>query len=434
MMSTHRLKGTLLGLFVALFVASGGALALPGEDGKSVAAVGAPAAIAAPPMSDFIEIRIDDRENQSPSVAYNDRLNEYLVVWEEHIHGGEVAIYGRRVAGNGSPMGPAFAVWHVQNEQHSWPDVAYCPKSGNYLVVWSYKHSATDTDIHGRLIGGSGQPGNHLAIDGGLDRDGYPAVACSTQADEFLVVFEKYIGTTRRDIEAWRVGASNGSLETWRNIAGGANQVRRLPDVAYNRARNEYLIAYTFQASPTAGGDIVGRRSSFNMGWLSSEFYISPTGYPPQDGVALAGGPDEYMAVWDEDHGATTYSIWGRRVRGDGGLESFIQVAHDTGQKHVEPAVAFGDGGHYLVPWRHIAGAHPAWDIYGRMVSPSSNAPDGVQFPIDAWPSAQKVPAVACAPSGPCLVAYEDEWPGPDYEIRGRLVGHARAFLPLLKR
>lgn len=296
-------------------------------------------------------------------------------------------------------------------------------------MVWAYQLSTTDSDIHARLVGGSGEPGAYLNIDLDSDRDGYPAVACGAQADEFLVVYEKYLGTLRRDIEARRVQAGNGDLETWRNIAGGTLEVHRLPDVAYDRARNEYLIAYTREASST-GRDLIGRLSSFHMGWLGSEFYIAPDG----DSVALAGGQDEYLAVWENDKSANADSIWGRRIHGDGGLEPYIEVAHEAGHHRVEPAVAFGDGRHYLVPWRHIAGAHPAWDIYGRIVSPSSNAPDGIQFPIDAWPSAQKVPAVACAPSGPCLVAYEDEWPGPDYEIRGRLVGHARAFLPLLKR
>jgi hypothetical protein len=64
------------------------------------------------------------------------------------------------------------------------------------------------------------------------------------------------------------------------------------------------------------------------------------------------------------------------------------------------------------------------------------NTPEGPQFNIDTTSAAQKVPAVACAPSGPCLVVYEDEWPGGgnDWEIRGRLVGHRRAFLPAMRR
>lgn len=433
-MGRHWSKGMLLGLVVALFVAGGGALAQQPDEVKSVGVEEAAAAIDAPPLSNYIGIQVDDRENYNPAVAYNERLNEYLVVWEQHIHGGEIGIYARRVAATGTPIGPAFAIRHQANTKFLWPDIAYCPKSSNYLVVWVVQYSPTDTHILGRLVGGSGQVGPNVVVDGDPDQDGYPAVACSTQADEFLVVYEKNISATRRDIEAQRVRASSGALESWRNLAGGDNQIRRWPDVAYNRARNEYLIAYVYQGPPTAGGDIVGRRTSFNMAWLGAEGYISPTGYPPQDAVALAGGPDEYMAVWNEDHGANLQSVWGRRVRGDGGLESFVNIAHDTGQKRVEPVVAFGDGGRYLVPWRHIGGAYPAWDIYGRVVSPVTNAPLGGQFPIDTSAGAQKVPAVACAPMGPCLVAYEDQWGGLDYEIRGRLIGHTRAFLPLTRR
>ena len=290
--------------------------------------------------------------------------------------------------------------------------------------------SATASDIYGRLVGGGGQPAIALiAIDADPARHGYPAVACNTLDDEFLVVYERNISTTCREIEAQRIRASNGSLASWRNIARAAFSLYRLPDVAYNPARNEYLIAYTREHT-SVGRDIIGRLSSASMGWLGDEFYIVPDG----DSVALAGGYDEYLAVWEEDKVTNANSIRGRQIHSDGGLEPYIDIAHETGHYRVEPAAAFGDGGHYLVTWRHVAGAHPFWGVNGRMLNPSSNTPEGPEFPIDASVNAQKVPAVACAPSGPCLVVYEDEWPGPSYDIRGRLVGHTRGFLPLLKR
>jgi hypothetical protein len=269
-----------------------------------------------------------------------------------------------------------------------------------------------------------------------MDRDWYPAVACSTQADEFLVVYEKYISDTRKDIEGQRVQAANGAKLSWRNLGGGDNQVRRLPDIAYNPARNEYLIAYVVNVPPGNQGDIVARIASFNMGSLSNEFYISPTGPPEQYAVTLAAAHDEYLAVFGEQHEpGPYYSVWGRRVSGSGALSSFINIGHDTGVRRLEPAVAFGDGGRYLVSWRHAPGLYPNWDIQGRTLQAGQNAPEGPQFDIDAGSAAQKVPAVACASSGPCLVVYEDDWPGGgDYEIRGRLVGARRAFLPAIRR
>ena len=439
-MKHYWFRGILLGVCLGLLVASGAALAQPVDQDKDAQA---PAEVNAPPMSDFLSIRVDDLPNTRPRVAYNVRRDEFLVVWEEQIHGGEIAIYGRRVGGDGSMDTPAFAVHHEPNQQHTLPDVAYCPKSDTYLVAWTYKHSPTDTDIHARLVRGTGQVGTHIYVDFDMDRDWYPAVACSTQADEFLVVYEKYISDTRRDIEGQRVQASNGSKLSWRNLAGANDQLRRLPDVAYNPARNEYLIAYVLNRAPLAPGnpmrqgDIVARISSFNMGSLSSELSITPFGMDPsQTVVALAVAHDEYLAVFGEDHEpGPYYSVWGRRVGGDGALQPFINIAHDPGEKRIEPAVAFGDGGRYLVPWRHAPGLYPNWDIQGRTVQAGQNEPEAPAFDIDATGSAQKVPAVACAPSGPCLVVYEDDWPGGgDYEIRGRLVGARRAFLPAIRR
>jgi hypothetical protein len=182
----------------------------------------------------------------------------------------------------------------------------------------------------------------------------------------------------------------------------------------------------------------MARRTSFHMGWLSSELPITPAGMDPsQTVVALAAAQDEYLAVFGEDHNSGSYySVWARRVSGAGASQPFINIAHAPGEKRIEPAVAFGDGGRYLVPWRHAPGLYPNWDIQGRTIQAGQDTPEGPQFNIDAGAAAQKVPAVACAPAGPCLVVYEDDWPGSgnDYEIRGRLVGARRAFLPALRR
>lgn len=81
----------------------------------------------------------------NPAVAYDQRNNEYLVVWEDDEMGvGEFEVWGQRVAGaNGasigidtrlSVMGPEGAA----NHDAQTPAVAYSSESNNqYLVVWS---------------------------------------------------------------------------------------------------------------------------------------------------------------------------------------------------------------------------------------------------------------------------------------------------------
>jgi hypothetical protein len=429
-----------LGLITAALLTASPVLAQGPDQGETLKDRAGPASISAPPRSPYINIRVDEIPNLSPAVAYNSRHAEFLVVWEEHIHGNYIAIYGRRVGLDAGTIGPAFPIAAGDGYQYTRPDVAYSPREDQYLVSWMYKYGTEDYDVWARPVGWDGTLGSIIAIDTDLDRDWYPAVAYNSHDNEFLVVYEKYIGETRRDIEAQRVRASDWSLASWRNLAGGTDEIRRLPDVAYNQARNEYLISYVFQTPPMPplAGDIVARRSSSNMGWLSSEYYLTTTGYPPQTSISVVAGSDEFLAAWDEDHGTDQDSVWARRVSGGGGPQPFINIAHITDRHNFESAVAYGDGGHYLIVWRTVLGVQPDWDwnIAGRLVSRGDNQPEGPIFAVDETSCMQKNPDVACSAAGPCLVVYEDDWPcgTNDYEIRGVLLGHRRVFLPLTLR
>ncbi len=432
-MKRKLLKGIMLGVFLASILISGFAFAeVDFKDESRGEELGA--TLAWPPLGPFFDIRIDGRENHNAAVAYNSKHNEYLVVWEEEIHGGEYAIFGQRVDPTSTKIGPAFPIQHFTNRILLRPDVAYSEKQDKYLVVFYERIDATNYDIAVVPVSSDGVPGSGYYIDYDADWDWYPVVAYNGQNDEYLVVWENCItclGGNLRDIKAQRIRASDGMLLSWRYIASSSNVVRRLPDVVYNPTRNEYLIAYTRHSFSSTDGDIIGVRTNYNMSWpVLSEFSITPSGLPPQDGVALAAGPDEYLAVWTEEHGTKT-SIWGRRIQGDGALQPFISLANDPGKHRVEPAVGYGDGGRYQVAWRYIA---TNWDVYGRDVMAGQNSPDGSEYPIDHYVYNQKVPAVACAPMGTCLVVYEDDAPGSDYEIRARFAGYQRVVLPVTLR
>jgi hypothetical protein len=314
------------------------------------------------------------------------------------------------------------------------PDVAYSPARDAYLVVYTHRVSATDSDIYAMPLAWNGAQLGRRAIDVDLDKDWYPAVAYNSRQKEFLVVYEKVVAPDRRDIEAQRVVAGDWSLASWRHIDGANNALMRLPDVAYDAERSDYLIAYTLNYPAGNQGDIVGKRTSFNMGWLGGRIQISPSGLPDQDGVALASGLREWLVVWYEDHGPNQADIWARRVHNDGSLSPFIGLAHGPNHMRVEPAVAFGDLMRYRVTWRYFPPGNPNWNIHGRAVWAGTNSFDGTSYEIDVWGDQQKSPATACAPAGPCLVAYEDSFASPVFNIRGRLIGHHRAFLPMINR
>lgn len=387
-------------------------------------------ALLSPPLSDFIHIWTGDGvDNRMPAVAYNSNHDEYLVVWEND-RGATRDIYARRVAGDGT-IKSWFTIVSDANKWNWQPDVVYNPVEDEYLIVYTYQVSTSDYDIWARRVKWDGSwMSAEYAINQDSSKQWEPAVAYNSQNNEYLVVYENYWSGTMRDIAAQRV-AADGTLLSWRNIASAANKIRRLPDVAYNAARNEYLIAYTFQ-HPT-DGDILGKISSANMGTLGSEINIVDN-TNDQDGVALTAAAGEYFAVWND--GTPTHgTIYGRRINGTGALQPFIPIADHSGKNDVEPDVAFGPAYGYLVVWRHMPSL-TEWDVYGRFVKVGQNSAAGGEFVIDdEGGTDQKSPATACAGTGQCLVVEEDNssMGGPvDYEIRGRFIESYSIFLPVV--
>jgi hypothetical protein len=433
-MKRRRMAAVQWSVIVVLALTSGVVLAQPPVEGKVRPASETPAAVGARPVGSYIDVWIDNVDNYDPAVAYNSRHDEYLVVWEDDL-GATWQVHARRVTRSGAVKND-FVVASNPNKMNWLPDVAYSPAQDEYLVVYTYNLATDDYDIWARRVRWDGNwMSSEFLVNGDAGKQWYPAVAYNSKRDEYLVVYENYWSDPMRDIAAQRVKASDGSLLSWRNIATAPTTIRRLPDVAYNAVRDEYLIAYTYQSVPLGDGDIRAKISSANMGTLSAELDITIPGSPTQDGVALASGGNEYLAVWGEDYGTSGAGIWGRRVGGTGSLNSFMNLANDAGKRRVEPAVGYGEGGRYLVTWRYLAGTSPAWDIYARTLLLGHNSPEAVEFALDTTSGWQRAPAVGCASLGPCLVAYEDDWPsGADFDIRGLLVGSHRAVLPTVLR
>ena len=75
-------------------------------------------------------------------------------------------------------------------------------------------------------------------------------------------------------------------------------------------------------------------------------------------------------------------------------------------------------------------------DIAGRLLKVGSDQTAEDLFYVDNTANYQARPSVACSPNGSCLVAYVHNpfnFPGGDYEIRGRLLNFGQlVFLPLI--
>ncbi|MBN1581109.1 MAG: hypothetical protein JXA89_10430, partial [Anaerolineae bacterium] len=246
------------GLLTILFAVLWIGLVKPG------ATVSAQVAVQSPILGGWRTYRSDNVDNLASAVVYNSVRDEYLVVWEDH-NASEIAIYARRVGSDGYEIGGAIQVAHYSTYTSCQPAVAYSPLHDKYLVVYSQDSKPslppyTDYNIIGQPINGDGtKTETGFLIGGKTIHQRRPAVAYNGTDDEFLVTWDEEQGAGGwYDIWAQRVNADDWSLEPGPVCIAdaGDNRHRYQPDVAYNAARNQYLIAYTREDSD---GDVFGK-------------------------------------------------------------------------------------------------------------------------------------------------------------------------------
>ena len=396
-----------------------------------------PAAPQAPILGPHIDIWLDDVPNFASQVAYNSRHDEYLVVWANG-KGATVDIQARRIRGDGTLLND-FIVVHNESYRNYQPAAAYSPEQDEYLIAYTYENSSTGNDIWARRVAwdGSWTSGEiPIRTESGYQHD--PAVAYNSQADEYLVVYQNTWASGLQDIAAQRVRASDGGLLSWCNIATAPptepDERRSAPDVAYNFARNGYLITYTYRPSDSDPGDVYGKVTSGNMGELSEEIHICDTPVS-QEYHAVAAGPDEYLVTWTNRFTSEAKDdICARRVSGDGvpeGLAEGFPIAEGAAYQML-PAVAYGEGYGYLIAWRRIVGTPGGWHTQGRYVMPGHDWPVGEGFEVSDTESFDTGEDVACAPSGSCFVVMDNIFDGTDYDVQGRMVSPHRVYLPLV--
>lgn len=418
----------LLGLLLVLL-----SLPLPGQAQDNKPDSGQPGAQAYHRI--YVRVTANSVTDQTAAIAYNSVRREYLVVWQRNLGSGSWGIYARRVSSTGNlvdveiPVDTVGVNWAAA--------VAYNSSADQYLIVYTYNPiSSPDYDVYAQRLNGNGAKLGGFYIDiAGPTKQSYPSVAYNSINNEYLVVYqsEESVGGAY-EIRGQRVSAGGSPIGV-SFVVATVGQSRRAPDVAYNPARNQYLVVYTYDYSST-DHDIYGQRLSNSGGAVGYEQQIWFTGRDEQ-GAAVAAGPDEYLVVWHEcDAGPADCDIVGRRVSGTGVLAPVAFAISTSGtQNRFWPDVAFAPGRLYLVAWHVFDGGSTAWNIRGRKVFPGQNVAAGAEFPIDDTGESQYNPAVVCSANGDCAVAEDDNFYSPTpTEITVVLIRPQRAFVPLLRR
>lgn len=372
----------------------------------------------------------DDVDNLNPTVAYNSRHNEYLVVWWND-RGATRDIYAQRVTADGVLK----SQWCVINQAGFWnwlPAVAYSPARDEYLVVYTYKANDTDYDLWARRMAWNGAwLSPEFAISTYSGRQWYPSVAYNADDDQYLVVYENYWSDTFRDIAAQRVRASDGALLSWRNLATAAGQVRRLPDAAWLASTNEYLVAFSW-LHPAGDNNIHAVMTNADMSYLSPEVELIGHDYDLID-AAVTTSPGEYLVVWEDGPGNPERTVYGRRISGLGVMSDPFAILAQTGQVYLEPDTAYSAVYGYVTVAR-FKYSDTDTDIYLRYSKPGQNSIAPGYWAIDSLTAYQRAPAIACDRFGSCLVVYEDNYDAASFNITGRLLLAHKAVIPLAAR
>lgn len=401
---------------------------------------GLDAASAGGPIGNNLLINSLYEDQVYPAMAYNFQREEYLVVW--HNQGpSNKGIYGQRVSKNGALVGNWFAISTGSGDRY-YPDVAYGSVQDEFLVVWEY-NDGTRPNIRGQRVSATGQLlGGEITLGtGGALRSRYtPAVAYAQAVDKYLVVWESFVqGGVASDIEGqvlFGSGALDGS--NFLIIQGTWSEDHDQPDLAYNDARVEFLVAWRRQDTSTGGYDVYGQVVKIvgGVGTQGPILLLTLDAKDQQDPAVAAipepAGVGQYLVVWDHRYTAIDGDIHAVLVDGNGVFGPGFIISADVQDQSHPAVVSYESAQEYLVVWTHENYVLPyVFDgIVGRQVSLG-----GAMGAVTAFGgSFADHAAVASGPLGDFLVAFDDQPVlASDRDIYGQLWGN-RLYLPLTLR
>jgi hypothetical protein len=309
----------------------------------------------------------DPERRLNPVIAYNNRHDEYLVVWVNEWSGGHEDIYAQRIASNGDFIGSWYCVSCGANDRRA-PDVAYDWSSDQYLLVWMYDASGNDTrwEVRGKLLPWNG-PGTNpeLIIHSDNSYTGWhPSVAHDPIRSRFMVIWE--MATTGIGVDllyiAGRMVETNGTLGTAGGVSDGIFAYQS--DITYNLSQDEYLLV-----------------------WRQDEWVTTP-------------GPH-----WE-------YQIIGSRMTGSGSrLGGEFSVSGASGNERGRPRVTTDTQNIFFVVWEEKVGLPPVeWDVHGMFLpstDPAFGTPGGFAI-ADSTEDETRPEVVATSMDGTFNVLYQE--------------------------
>ncbi|HSH01783.1 MAG TPA: hypothetical protein VLL52_04630 [Anaerolineae bacterium] len=189
------------------------------------------------------------------------------------------------------------------------PAVAYSSNNDQYLVVWAGNATTDTTSIYGQLVTASTgtNTGVEFTIHNGVNST-RPAVAYNSTNDQYLVVWQDIINS-----QAFIYGTlvngdgtiANNAVQISAMGAAGFNAF--YPDVTYNANSNEFMVVWFGRGPSEVEGEneVYGHRldnagaTTSNQIKISSMGGITHSAYHPA--IAYNTSTQRYLIVWHGD-------------------------------------------------------------------------------------------------------------------------------------
>jgi hypothetical protein len=377
-----------------------------------------------------------------PSVAYNWKHHEFLVVWHNTWPIGTRDIRAVRVSETGQVL-TEFVVYENATKDSAQPSVAYDPVNDRYLVVWVFDSSGanTDWDLYGRFIPWDGPSAGltDFYIITWTTSQWSPVLAYARTMEEFLVVWTNTYsgGSPPAYISAKRIYADGSGFPSAPNVSdltlSDATYNYKDPDLTYNITRNEYLLVWQKMVS---SNDIWAVRLTGDLYQLSGgPFGIAE--WPDSEekpAVAACKAADQYLVLWKSDvgTGGANYNIYGRFVTGDGNLDGGPILIDGILSPEIRSDLdCTMSGKTYLVAYEQAyVGDH--YGILGALISSDHSIQPAVELMPASWTDDRTNPSVAGGYSN-FLTVWEHETASTSVlDIHGRLLIPEANFMPLV--
>ena len=369
------------------------------------------------PIANFPDAVNAAEDPAHPDIAFNPSRNEYLAVWDAAMRDTSQNIYARRLSSAGSPIGGTFVVCQAGGPQVV-PSVAYDSGTGEYWVVWTDFRAGVSGRVYGQRVSGTGSlVGPEIQMNTGIEDAFAARVACGSRR---AVVTWTSQAEGALAVILVRGYEGSGSPMTPPLLLSDTSVTATEPDICYNGDDRHFLVVW-HESHTSTGWDIMGFPLTNDLYVAGARMGIS-TASANQKRARAAYSPiaDRYCIVWQDGRSLQSWDIYGQLLSRVGNLVGSALPVFTGSLYDGVPVVASQAGvSQFMVAFdRDFTGAGQD-QIYGCSVSGGGAVSSA--FVIRQYHEFRTSPAIEAGSAG-YLVAWSDYWPVEQPDIQAQRI------------